>query len=97
MAKKRRASATKKASPAAAAMSSSPFPYPSPATPNRSRRCHLPRVHTARSGVAASTRSQLSVTQLPVLSPPLKKRVTSRRNAKAVKLQLPDDEEESRE
>ncbi|KUF64484.1 Poly polymerase 2 [Phytophthora nicotianae] len=94
MAKKRRAStaSTKKASPAAAAMSSSPFPYPSPATPSRSRRFNLPRVHTSRSGVAASTRSQLSVTQLPVLSPPLKKRVTSRRSAKAVKLQLPDDD-----
>ncbi|EGZ11926.1 hypothetical protein PHYSODRAFT_352149 [Phytophthora sojae] len=96
MAKKRRASAAsvKKASPAAAAMSSSPFPYPSPApaTPSRSRRFNLPRVHTARSGVAASTRSQLSAPQLPVLSPPLKKRVTSRRSAKAVKLQLPDDD-----
>ncbi|KAG6610687.1 putative poly [ADP-ribose] polymerase 2 [Phytophthora cinnamomi] len=99
MAKKRRASAAsaKKASPAAAAMSSSPFPYPSlspaPATPTRPRRVHPPRVHTARSGVAASTRSQLGASQLPVLSPPLKKRVTSRRSAKAVKLQLPDDDE----
>ncbi|KAG2765626.1 hypothetical protein Pcac1_g22952 [Phytophthora cactorum] len=93
MAKKRRAStASAKASPAAAAMSSSPFPYPSPATPSRSRRFNLPRVHTSRSGVAASTRSQLSVAQLPVLSPPLKKRVTSRRSAKAVKLQLLDDD-----
>lgn len=98
MAKKRRASATsaKKASPAAAAMSSSPFPYPSPApaTPSRSRRLNPPRVHTTRSGVAASTRSQLSTSQLPVLSPPLKKRVTSRRHAKAVKLQLLDDDDD---
>ncbi|EEY60188.1 poly [ADP-ribose] polymerase 2, putative [Phytophthora infestans T30-4] len=94
MAKKRRASTSsaQKASPAAAAMSSSPFPYPSPATPSRSSRFNLPRVHTSRSGVAASTRSQLTVAQLPVLSPPLKKRVTSRRSAKAVKLQLPDDD-----
>ncbi|OWZ07726.1 Poly ADP-ribose [Phytophthora megakarya] len=93
MAKKRRASSAQKASPAAAAMSSSPFPYPSPVTPSRSHRLQLPHVHTARSGVAASTRSQLSTTQLPVLSPPLKKRVTSRRIAKAVKLQLPDEED----
>ncbi|GMF25697.1 unnamed protein product [Phytophthora fragariaefolia] len=95
MAKKRRAPA---ASPAAAAMSSSPFPYPSPATPSRARRANLPRVLTARSGVAASTRSQLGAAPLPVLSPPLKKRVTSRRTAKAVKLQLPGDEhDEQRE
>ncbi|KAH7462014.1 hypothetical protein PRIC1_005911 [Phytophthora ramorum] len=97
MAKKRRASASsvKTASPAAVAMSSSPFPYPSP---SRGRRFNLPRVHTPRSGVAASTRSQLNVSQLPVLSPPLKKRVTSRRVAKAVMLQLPDiDEEEDAE
>ncbi|KAE8876209.1 hypothetical protein PF005_g15630 [Phytophthora fragariae] len=98
MAKKRRAStaSAKKASPAAAAMSSSPFPYPppAPATPSRSRRLNPPRVHTTRSGVAASTRSQLSASQLPVLSPPLKKRVTSRRHAKAVKLQLLDDDDD---
>ncbi|GMF10086.1 unnamed protein product [Phytophthora lilii] len=96
MAKKRRAAAAKAASPAAATLSSSPFPFPSPAsapaTPSRARRAP-PRVLTRRSGVAASTRSQLSAAQLPVLSPPLKKRVTSRRGAKAVKLQLPDDDE----
>ncbi|KAF4320164.1 hypothetical protein BBO99_00005893 [Phytophthora kernoviae] len=98
MAKKRRASTStpyKKASPAAVAMSSSPFPYPSPATPSPSKRRNAPsRVHTIRSGVAASTRSQLIVGSLPVLSPPLKKRVTSRRSAKAVKLQLNEDEDE---
>jgi hypothetical protein len=97
MAKKRRGCpAAKKASPAAATLSSSPFPFPSPppSTPSRSRRFATPRVQTSRSGVAASTRSQLSTAQLPVLSPPLKKRVTSRRVAKAVKLELPDDDEE---
>ncbi|CAI5725203.1 unnamed protein product [Hyaloperonospora brassicae] len=77
-------------------MSSSPFPYPSspmPATPPRTPRSTLTRVSSLRSGVAASTRSQLSASQLPVLSPPLKKRVTGRRNAKAVKLQLPRDDD----
>lgn len=89
MAKKRRTSTSSTASPAAVVKSSPPLSYPSPATPNRPRRINLPR---ARSGVAASTRSQAIVSQLPVLSPPLKKRVTSWRLAKAVKLQLPDDD-----
>ncbi|KAI9915224.1 hypothetical protein PsorP6_007303 [Peronosclerospora sorghi] len=82
MAKKRRTSVATSASPA-------------PVTPPRVRRLHVPpRVHISRSGVAASTRSQLTVAQLPVLSPPLKKRVTSRRVGKAVKLQLPDDSDQ---
>ncbi|KAG7397412.1 hypothetical protein PHYBOEH_000766 [Phytophthora boehmeriae] len=96
MAKKRRAPAStpsKKASPAAVAMSSSPFPYPSPATPSPSKRRNA-RAHSMRSGVAASTRSQLGTGALPALSPPLKKRVTSRRSAKAVKLPLHEDEDE---
>ncbi|CAH0521336.1 unnamed protein product [Peronospora belbahrii] len=110
MAKKRRSSTTSNplvipSSPAtssratsspALAMKSSSFSYPSPMTPNRPRRLNVPRgVQTIqRSGVAASTRSQLGVSQLPVLSPPLKKRMMSRRHAKAVKLQLPDEEDE---
>ncbi|RLN90208.1 hypothetical protein BBJ28_00001885, partial [Nothophytophthora sp. Chile5] len=108
MAKKRRATAasTKKASAAATAMSSSPFPYPSPSPaasaaqyaspPSARRRLSAPRVSTApRSGVAASTRSQRSVAAAtaPVLSPPLKKRVLARRDAKAVKFSLQDDDE----
>ena len=105
MTKKRRAASSSPSSSSSAhqtssaaatvAMSSSPFPYPSspmPATPPRTPRSTLARVSSLRSGVAASTRSQLSVAQLPVLSPPLKKRVTGRRNAKAVKLQLPRDD-----
>uniref|UniRef100_A0AAV1UMD3 Poly [ADP-ribose] polymerase n=1 Tax=Peronospora matthiolae TaxID=2874970 RepID=A0AAV1UMD3_9STRA len=103
MTKKRRASSssTKKpsSSAAAAAMSSSPFPYPSPppATPPRLPRSSLARGSPLRIGVAASTRSQLSVSTLPVLSPPLKKRVMGRRHAKAVKLQLPDDDDDEEE
>ncbi|CAI5710579.1 unnamed protein product [Peronospora destructor] len=90
MAKKRRG-VTKITSP----MSSSPFPSPVLTTPNRSRRFNVSQ--TIRSGVAASTRSQLNVSQLPVLSPPLKKRMTSRRHSKPIKLQLPDDNYEGQE
>ncbi|TDH71589.1 hypothetical protein CCR75_005239 [Bremia lactucae] len=94
MAKKRRNSGVlaNKASPAAIAMSSSPLPNSLPTTPTRPRRLNLSSMYASRSGVAASTRSQRTTTQLPVLSPPLKKRVTSRRMGKAVKLQLPDDD-----
>ena len=70
-----------------------PFPSSVLTTPNRSRRFNVPPVQTMRSGVAASTRSQLTMSHLPVLSPPLKKRMTSRRHTKPMKLQLPTEHE----
>ncbi|CAI5706568.1 unnamed protein product [Peronospora farinosa] len=93
MAKKRRV-VTKITSPMS---SSSPFSSPVVTTPNRSRRFNVSHVQTIRSGVAASTRSQLTVSQLPVLSPPLKKRMTSRRHSKPMKLQLPDEHYDGQE